>query len=228
MYDNTFFSVSNFFFHSKYFFITNIMFSCIFLVLVLFLIKKFIGNKVINFIFRNIYLVVVDINNKYFLSNNFSLILFNIFIVIMLNNLLGIISFPNLNSFPIFPAILTIFIISYSIYIGIKNKGFHVISDFFPKKIPWPVNILIFLIELFSTSIKPIILCLRLLLNITIGAILIHLVESIIVDLDIYGSLLLPLLFVIYLMKVFTAVLQAYLFCLFYSMFSQHITENLH
>ncbi|MBE6449813.1 MAG: F0F1 ATP synthase subunit A [Alphaproteobacteria bacterium] len=99
-----------------------------------------------------------------------------------------------------------------SIVLGVWKRGFSWFHIFFPKGIPWALAPLMVPIEIISFLSKPFSLTVRLVMNMTVGHIMLEVVAGFVFILGLAGFI--PLLFtgVLILFEVFIAVLQAYIF----------------
>ena len=144
------------------------------------------------------------------------------FFFILTMNLLGLIPFfvtatGNVNVTAALALVTLAFMIFGSMY---KNGVGGFIKSFIPHGIPWPVLILLVPIEFLGMFIKAFALMIRLFANMMAGHIVILALLSLAVTMSIWASVVaVPLALAIYLLEVFVAFLQAYVFTLLSAMF---------
>ncbi|MBF8246904.1 MAG: F0F1 ATP synthase subunit A [Rickettsia sp.] len=155
--------------------------------------------------------------------------IFTIFIFILLANLLGNIPYSfTITSHIIVTSIIAAFFFLVLTAIALINKGKQFFKMFFPSDVPWWMMPLISMIEFFSYLSKPIVLCLRLTINVVAGHIMIKIVASLMSFILIYfGIFMIPLLSILLCFEILVSVLQAYIFmilsCTYIKdMFSMH------
>ena len=139
----------------------------------------------------------------------------SVFVFVLFGNLFGLFpySFTFTSHLSIVGAIAVLgsFV---SMVLGVFNKGFSWFRIFFPKNLPWALAPLMIPIEIISFLSKPFSLTMRLVMNMTVGHIMLEVVASFVFVLGLAG--IFPLLFtgVLILFEVFIAVLQAYIFAI--------------
>lgn len=138
---------------------------------------------------------------------------FSVFIFVLFGNLLGL--FPYAFTFTSHLSIVGAIALLgsfVSILLGVFNKGFSWFHTFFPKKLPWALAPLMIPVEIISFLSKPFSLTMRLVMNMTVGHIMLEVVAGFVFVLGIAGFV--PLLFtgVLILFEMFIAILQAYVF----------------
>ena len=137
----------------------------------------------------------------------------SVFIFVLFGNLLGLFpySFTFTSQLTVVGAIAVLgsFV---SMVLGVYNKGFSWFRVFFPKNLPWALAPLMIPIEIISFLSKPFSLTMRLVMNMTVGHIMLEIIAGFVFVLGIAGFI--PLLFtsVLILFEMFIAVLQAYIF----------------
>ena len=137
----------------------------------------------------------------------------SLFIFILFGNLLGL--FPYSFTFTSHLSIVGVIAVLGSVtamVIGICRQGVSWFRIFFPKKLPLLLAPLIIPIEIISFLSKPFSLTMRLVMNMTVGHIMLEVVAGFVFALGVAG--LIPLLFtgVLILFEIFIAILQAYIF----------------
>ena len=138
---------------------------------------------------------------------------FTLFIFILFGNLLGL--FPYAFTFTSHLSIVgTIALIGLllSIVLGVYNRGFSWFHVFLPKGIPLALAPLMVPIEIISFLSKPFSLTVRLVMNMTVGHIMLEVVAGFVFALGLAGFV--PLLFtgMLILFEIFISILQAYIF----------------
>lgn len=101
-------------------------------------------------------------------------------------------------------------------------------SALIPHGVPWPVLILLVPIEFAGLFIKAIALTIRLFANMLAGGIVIYALLGMVVIYGIAASPILGMALVIYLLKVFVAFLQAYIFTLLSAIFIGQMVHPAH
>lgn len=166
-----------------------------------------------------------------------------VFFFILINNLLGLIPgfHPGTGTIGVTLALALISFV-YFIYVGIKKAGaFGYIKSLMPKGVPFPMNWMVWLIELFSTFLRLITLSVRLFCNMFAGHVVMGtfaILASLFIDRFAQGvtleaftgagiSLLwLLVLIVIYVVEMLVAVIQAYVFTLLSAVYIQIAEED--
>lgn len=161
-----------------------------------------------------------------------------LFIFIAINNIVGIIPGmkPGTGTISVTAALALVSFV-YFVAVGIKNKGaWGYIKSLAPKGVMFPLNLLVWLIELISTLLRPITLAVRLFCNMFAGhivlgsfALMVSLfAEPLIAELSVSNVLgALPavvfagILFVIYVIEIFVGVVQAYVFTVLTAVYIQ-------
>ncbi len=161
-----------------------------------------------------------------------------LFIFIAINNIVGIIPGmkPGTGTISVTAALALVSFV-YFVAVGIKNKGaFGYIKSLAPKGVMFPLNLLVWLIELISTLLRPITLAVRLFCNMFAGhivlgsfALMVSLfAEPLLAELSVSNALgALPavefagILFVIYVIELFVGVVQAYVFTVLTAVYIQ-------
>lgn len=161
-----------------------------------------------------------------------------LFMFIVVNNIIGIIPGMKPGTGTISTtAALALVVFIYFVRVGMKNHGvWGYIKSLAPKGVMFPLNILIWVIELISTLLRPITLAVRLFCNMFAGhivlgsfALMVSLfAEPLIAQLtaaNVLGSI--PslvfgaILFVIYAIEIFVGVIQAYVFTVLTAVYIQ-------
>ncbi len=138
---------------------------------------------------------------------------FSLFVFILFGNLLGLFpySFTFTSHLSIVGAIAVLGLLV-SVMLGVFNRGLSWFRVFFPRGLPWVMAPLMVPIEIISFLSKPFSLTMRLVMNMTVGHIMLEVVAGFVFALGLAGFV--PLLFtgLLILFEVFIAVLQAYIF----------------
>ena len=139
--------------------------------------------------------------------------IFTLFIFILFGNLLGL--FPFAFTYTSHLSVVgTIALIGLllSIILGVYHRGLSWFRVFFPKGIPWVLAPLMVPIEIISFLSKPFSLTVRLVMNMTVGHIMLEVVAGFVFALGLAGFV--PLIFtgLLILFEVFISILQAYIF----------------
>lgn len=137
----------------------------------------------------------------------------SIFITILINNLLGLVPgfFTATSQFAI-NGCLACFVFMYIIFISALNHGLHCVRMFIPSNIPVPILFLITPIEMLMFCIKHVNLCVRLSANMVAGHMVLHTFASLIAMYQASMIIIVPLLMVLFILEIFVACMQAYLF----------------
>ena len=158
-----------------------------------------------------------------------------LFMFIVVNNIIGIIPGMKPGTGTISTtAALALVVFIYFVRVGMKNHGvWGYIKSLAPKGVMFPLNILIWVIELISTLLRPITLAVRLFCNMFAGhivlgsfALMVSLfAEPLIAQLtaaNVLGALVFgAILFVIYAIEIFVGVIQAYVFTVLTAVYIQ-------
>lgn len=139
--------------------------------------------------------------------------IFTLFIFILFGNLLGL--FPFAFTYTSHLSVVgTIAVIGLlvSIILGVFHKGLSWFRVFLPKGVPWALAPLMIPIEIISFLSKPFSLTVRLVMNMTVGHIMLEVVAGFVFALGLAGFV--PLIFtgLLILFEVFIGILQAYIF----------------
>nr|YP_010957113.1 ATP synthase F0 subunit 6 [Antimora microlepis]WMY90388.1 ATP synthase F0 subunit 6 [Antimora microlepis]WNH23264.1 ATP synthase F0 subunit 6 [Antimora microlepis] len=112
-----------------------------------------------------------------------------------------------------------------TVIIGARNQPTHALAHFLPEGTPAPLIPVLIIIETISLFIRPIALGVRLTANLTAGHLLIHLISSAAFVLSsvmpTVALLTAALLFMLTLLEVAVAMIQAYVFVLLLSLYLQ-------
>ncbi len=139
--------------------------------------------------------------------------IFSLFLFILFGNLLGL--FPYMFTFTSHLSIvgaIAFLALIISMILGVYHKGFSWFHVFFPKGVPWLIAPIMIPIEIISFLSKPFSLTLRLVMNMTVGHIMLEVVAGFVFALGLAGFV--PLLFtaILILFELFIGVLQAYIY----------------
>lgn len=157
-------------------------------------------------------------------------LLLSLFFFVLVLNLMGLIPiFTNATGNVNVTAGLAL--VTLSVMIGgaiYKNgvKGF--VGAFVPHGVPWPVMILLVPIEFLGMFIKAFALTMRLFANMLAGSIVVYSIIGLVVIFGAAGAPSLLLGVAIYLLKVFVAFLQAFVFTLLSALFINQIHHPAH
>ncbi len=166
-------------------------------------------------IVESLYLFIRSMVKDTIGAKGFSIIpfIFTLFIFILFGNLLGLFpyAFTFTSHLSIVGAIALIGLLV-SIILGVYHRGLSWFHVFLPKGIPLALAPLMVPIEIISFLSKPFSLTVRLVMNMTVGHIMLEVVAGFVFALGLAGFI--PLLFtgVLILFEVFIGVLQAYIF----------------
>lgn len=149
-------------------------------------------------------------------------LIFTLFIVVLLGNMLGMIPYSfTYTSHIIVTAILAFLIFFTVLIIGFAKHGFHFFSLFLPPGVPWWLIPLILPIEIMSFLTRPITLSVRLFANMIAGHIMLKVFAGFSVGMMSMGAVgilpgLLPMLFNTLMIgfEFLIAFLQAYVFAI--------------
>nr|YP_010956645.1 ATP synthase F0 subunit 6 [Coryphaenoides alateralis]WMY89738.1 ATP synthase F0 subunit 6 [Coryphaenoides alateralis] len=112
-----------------------------------------------------------------------------------------------------------------TVLVGLRNQPTHTFGHFLPEGTPTPLIPILIIIENISLVIRPIALGVRLTANLTAGHLLIHLVSSAVFTLlstmTSVAILTATLLFLLTLLELAVAMIQAYVFVLLLSLYLQ-------
>ena len=152
-----------------------------------------------------------------------------LFMFIVVNNIIGIIPGMKPGTGTISTtAALALVVFIYFVRVGMKNHGvWGYIKSLAPKGVMFPLNILIWVIELISTLLRPITLAVRLFCNMFAGHIVLG---SFALMVSLFAANVLgaipslvfgAILFVIYAIEIFVGVIQAYVFTVLTAVYIQ-------
>lgn len=169
----------------------------------------------------------------------------SVFFFVLINNIVGIIPGMKPGTGTIsMTAALAIVVFIYFIAVGVKAKGAGgYLKSFAPAGVAFPLNALVWLIELVSTILRPITLAVRLFCNMFAGhvvmgsfAIMVALFADPLIEqvtaMNILGALpgvlFALILFVIYAIEIFVAAVQAYVFTVLSAVYIQGAEAKSH
>jgi len=157
-------------------------------------------------------------------------LLLTLFFFVLVLNLMGLIPiFTNATGNVNVTAGLALVTLSVMIGGAIYKNGFMgFIGAFIPHGVPWPVMILLVPIEFIGMFIKAFALTMRLFANMLAGSIVVYSIIGLTVIFGIAGFPSLFLGVAIYLLKVFVAFLQAFVFTLLSALFINQIHHPAH
>lgn len=161
-----------------------------------------------------------------------------LFMFIVVNNVIGIIPGMKPGTGTISTtAALALIAFVYFVWVGVKNHGaFGYLKSLAPKGVAFPLNVLIWIIEVISTLLRPITLAVRLFCNMFAGHIVLGsfaLMVSLFAEpliahftaANLMGALpsvaFAAILFVIYAIEIFVGVIQAYVFTVLTAVYIQ-------
>jgi F-type H+-transporting ATPase subunit a len=122
-------------------------------------------------------------------------------------------------------------LVTLSVMIGgaiMKNGVSGFIHAFIPHGVPWPVMILLVPIEFLGMFIKAFALTMRLFANMLAGSIVFYSIIGLVVIFGLAGSPSILLAVAIYILKVFVAFLQAFVFTLLSALFINQVHHPAH
>lgn len=161
-----------------------------------------------------------------------------LFMFIVVNNIIGIIPGmkPGTGTISVTAALALVAFV-YFVAVGVKNKGaWGYIKSLAPSGVMFPLNILVWVIEVISTLLRPITLAVRLFCNMFAGhivmgsfALMVSLfAEPLIAQFSVSnavgalpGIVFAVILFVIYAIEIFVGVIQAYVFTVLTAVYIQ-------
>ena len=181
------------------------------LILLIFIFLYFFReNIIVKRILNKIYSIFLNISNSQLGTPDFAKFFTFLFLFVFLGNIIGVLGFFGINTYYMNTIILSILVFSLSLVLLFTEHSWYFYQQFIPNSSPLIIKPLIGILEIFSFIIKPITLFARLLFNISIGHLLIHILSTI--DIPIF-NIVLPL--IISLVECGTSFLQAYLFTIF-------------
>lgn len=183
-------------------------------------------NKIIQNVFRKIFDLIKNVAISNAGSEKYAFLLFFLFIAILITNLLRCFGFVAVNSFYFFPVIYSAFIVFFGLFYGFKVRKLKFFWNLVPHSVPAFLKLPLMIIETVTLITKPIILCARLFLNITIGHIVVHSLTQVALSFGSFGLLATPLFVIINLMEIGIGIIQAYVFVVFSALFISSCTEN--
>ena len=143
----------------------------------------------------------------------FVALIFTLFTFIACGNILGL--FPYSFTFTSHVAAvgtLSILCLILNIIYGIKSRGWGYLHTFFPPGIPWIMAPLIIPVETLSLLAKPFSLTIRLVVNMSVGHIMLKVLGTFIVAMKIFGFIPLAADMCIIMFELFVTLLQAYIY----------------
>ena len=153
-----------------------------------------------------------------------------IFSTIFFGNIIGLVpSIFTFTSHLIPNFLLAIIVLLMVVLIGLYRNGFEFFRIFWPKGVPFVINLLIMIIELFTFLMRSVSLCLRLSMNMMVGHITLKVLLGLAKDFGIVGGIsVAPMYFFIFFLEVGFAFLQAYIFALMTCVYLQDAVESHH
>ena len=155
-------------------------------------------------------------------------LIFSIFTFIACGNLLGL--FPYSFTFTSHLAAvgtLSLFCLILNIIFGLKHRGWDYFHTFFPKGVPWIMAPLIVPVEIFSLIGKSFSLTIRLVVNMSIGHIILKIIGTFIIAMKLFGFIPLFADMGIIMFELFVALLQSYIYTTLSCVYlSQSISEE--
>lgn len=163
---------------------------------------------------------IYNINDSNLTTRSYAYILFFAFYSVVILNMIGLSGLSMILANPINTLILCAFICGWIIIQGIRKFGImKFLYNLVPAGTPKSLFILMFLIELLTLIIRPIILAFRICLVNAIGHMILHVFEGILGGQK-------WVLFVMLLLDIIKSLLQGYLFTLSLSLFMKTCTED--
>jgi ATP synthase subunit 6 len=179
------------------------------------------------------FVIIIILDNLGHKGERYFPIIFTIFTILLMCNLLGLIPY----SFTVTSHICFTFGLAFAIFIGIniigiREHGFHFFAIFLPKGAPLAILPLLVLIEFVSYIVKVFTLAIRLFANITSGHTLLKIIAGFAWTLLTLGGFLsllhifpLLILFVLIGLEMGIAFLQAYVFALLVCIYLNDVIE---
>lgn len=195
--------------------LTAICYSSLIMILIFFYNQQGYIFKLLNKTFYFIY----NLSLKNTGTNQFTSVLFFLFFNISVLNTLRCFYFPPVNSFIIFPILYTAIVFFLGLFYGIKASGLKFFWNLVPHNVPIILKPLLMIIETIILFTKPITLCVRLLLNISVGHIVVHSLHDIVSSVGSISLITIPIFIIINFIEIGVGILQAYLFVIFASLF---------
>jgi F-type H+-transporting ATPase subunit a len=152
--------------------------------------------------------------------------LFTLFIFVLFGNVLGMVPW----SFTFTSHIIVTFALAAFVFVGVTivglvKHGFHFLTLFAPKGVPWPVLFLLVPIEVLSYFIRPFTLSIRLFANMMAGHTMLFIFGGFVTSLGIFGLGPLAMDVFLILLEFLVAALQAYVFVILSSLY---LTDAIH
>ncbi len=138
---------------------------------------------------------------------------FALFTFILLGNLLGLFPYSfTFTSHITAVGTLSLFFLLLNVVLGLKRRGLEYFHTFFPAGVPSVIAPLIVPIEIISNLSRPFSLTIRLVVNMSVGHIILKVLGAFVVSMGIFGFL--PLIgdMCIIAFEMFVALLQAYIY----------------
>ena len=207
--------------------ISNLLFGCIIYSLIVWILifdykTKGFFYKILN----KIYGFIGDLSQENIGSRKFQPLLFFLFFAIGLLNLLRCLSFPIINSCIYFPLTFASVVFFVGLFSGFRKHRLKFFLNLVPHEIPLVIKPFLIIIETFTLFLKPVILCIRLLLNISVGNLVIHSLHRSVDAFGNWGGLTLPIFVLLNFLEIGIGFLQAYTFILFSSLFIRSCIEE--
>lgn len=208
------------FFFSNFFFTFLLITFIIFFIVLYNYIFNFIIPKGYQILFEDFYIFIIDCLQSQAgkISERFFVFIFSIFFFILLSNLIGIVFYSyTITSQIIITFGLAISAMIFIIFIGLIKKRLNFFLLFYPSgNINIFLKIFLVFIEIISFLIRPFSLAIRLFANMLAGHTLLHILASfnffIHKNIIIFGFISLTCIFLIGLLEVLIAFIQAYVY----------------
>ena len=152
---------------------------------------------------------------------------FSVFLFVLTLNLLGLIpgSFAETSHISMtFALALTMFFTCLMISIG--KHGIKFLKIFIPAGTPWWLAPLMFVLEFFSYCIRPVSIAIRLAANMIAGHVMLDVIAFFVIMMGVFGVLPLAFLMILMAFEAFVAILQAYIFSIFTSVYISESIEG--
>lgn len=207
--------------------ISNLLFTSIFyFILILICIYLYKQEGYIFKLFNKLFVFIQNLSIKNIGNDKFTPVLFFLFINIGILNTLRCFYFPAVNSFVVFPILYTSIVFFLGLFYGIRENGIKFFWNLVPHSVPLVLKPLLMVIETIILFTKPVTLCARLLLNISVGHIVIHSLYEIVESFGDLSLITLPIFIAINFIEIGVGLLQAYLFTIFASLFFSTCTNK--
>lgn len=155
---------------------------------------------------------------------------FTIFLIVLMGNLLGMVPYSfTYTSHIIVTGALALMVFLFATFLGFVKHGFHFLSFFVPKGVPFFILPLIVVIEVISYLSRPLSMSLRLFINMMAGHTLLKVIAGFCVSLGaLYGVLPMLVNTALIALELMIAFVQAYVFAILTCMYLKDSIELHH